>query len=234
MRVRLVLLDDDPAFRTRLAQRLGYFDAVEVVLVAGSIGELFEGLADLDHPPDVALLDVELKGESGIDAARRLGREYPSVAILILTVFEDPEKIFAAVRAGASGYFLKDASAEAIVEAAEEVRRGGAPLSRTVARKILDLVRTPPRGPEATPGVEEDPDLSPREVELLEAIVRGETEAQIARRLFISPHTVRTHVKSIYRKLHVHTRAAAVRVTLETGLLKRVARPTEGEGPKPP
>ena len=228
MPVRLALLDDDDRFRAQLCRRLGYFPNVEVVTEAATIDDFFTRLAGPGPLPDVALLDVELRGESGITAAERLSREYPSIGVLILTVFEDPDKIFRSVQAGASGYFLKDAEADAIVDAAEEMRRGGAPLSRTVARKILDLVRALPApdapDPRTSQGPSDggaDPPLSPREVELLEYIVRGETEAQIARRLFISPHTVRTHVKSIYRKLHVRSRAAAVRLTLESGLLHR-------------
>ncbi len=216
MAVPVVLLDDNDRFRRRLARRLAYFDALEVVGEAATPAAFFSMLEGLASPPEVALLDIELGPDSGIDVVARLGAEYPEVDALMLTVFDDTPNVFEAVRNGASGYLLKDADAERIVEAVLDVRAGGAPLSQSVARRLLGLVAAttvpPPR--------DERPDLSPREVELLQWIVAGETEAAIARRLFISPHTVRTHVKNIYRKLHVSSRAAAVRVTLEQGLLR--------------
>ncbi|MCG8467090.1 MAG: response regulator transcription factor [Gemmatimonadetes bacterium] len=217
MSVRVALLDDDDRFRGRLSRRLSYYDEIEVVAEANGVDAFFNVLAKLPEPPDVALLDVELPRGSGMEAAARLASEYPDVGALMLTVFEDPQKIFEAIRAGASGYLLKDAEAEDIVEAVLEVRAGGAPLSRGVARRILTLVKEAP-----APRTDDDPpppDLSPREIELLQQIVLGHTEAAIAERLGISPHTVRTHVKNIYKKLQVHSRAAAVRVTLERGLL---------------
>jgi len=221
MTIRVALLDDDDRFRRRLAERLQYFEAVEVVVEANTVDTFFAAISDLASPPDVALLDVELRAGSGIEAAARLGAEFPGVGALMLTVFEDPQKIFEAVQAGASGYLLKDAEAEEIVEALLEVEAGGAPLSRGVARRILTLVKEAP--PRKAPAADAPlaPELSPREVELLQLIVLGQTEAKIAKELYISPHTVRTHVKNIYKKLQVHSRAAAVRITLERGLLDR-------------
>lgn len=221
MTVRVALLDDDNRFRRRLAQRLEFFEAVEVVAEADTVDAFFAALTDLPAPPDIALLDVELPAGSGIEAAARLGVEFPDVGALMLTVFEDPQKIFEAVRAGASGYLLKDAEAEEIVEALLEVEAGGAPLSRGVARRILALVKEAPPRKALDADATDAPELSPREVELLQLIVLGKTEPEIAAELRISPHTVRTHVKNIYKKLQVHSRAAAVRITLERGLLDR-------------
>ena len=239
MPIRVVLLDDDDRFRARLAERLSYFEGIKVVGQSDSVEGLFSTVSSLDVLPNVALLDVELRGLTGIDAARRLSQEYPSVEALMLTVFEQPEKIFEAIQSGASGYLLKDAEAGEIVRAIREVHDGGAPLSRSVARRVLGLLKEP-SGPvvreslvhQGPPPVEKSdgpaeqsegqavPLLSAREVELLRKIVDGDTEASIAKELFISPHTVRTHVKNIYRKLQVSSRAAAVRVTFERGLLQ--------------
>ncbi len=232
-KVRVVLLDDDDRFRTRLIERLGFFDEIDIVAEARSAHDLLRDVSALDPAPDVALLDIELPVRSGIEVAGELTRRYPELDVLMLTVFEDADHVFDAVRAGASGYLLKDAEAKDIVEGILDLRAGGAPLSRTVARRILRSVRESPREDvptpvEATrrdpkpgsPDAGSTPSLSRRETELLERIVAGETEADIARHLFISPHTVRTHVKNIYKKLQVHSRAAAVRVTIERGLLE--------------
>lgn len=225
MRVRVALLEDNEAFRQRLVQRLEFFPRVEVLFHVETAREFFARLEAGDLAPDVALVDIGLPGASGIDVARRLAEERPAMGVLMLTVFDDPETILAAIQAGAAGYLLKDAAAEEIVEAIVEVHAGGVPLSRPVARQVLHLMRQTERAPAGRPtgaaGTPEAEALSPREIELLEQIVRGDTEAQIADRLCISPHTVRTHVKNIYRKLRVRSRAAAVRTAYERRLLDR-------------
>ena len=136
----------------------------------------------------------------------------------MLTVFEDEAKIFASIQAGASGYLLKDASADAIVGAILELQRGGAPMSPAVARRVMRFVRDT-ESPTTEAPSPAAPDLTEREQEILQHLATDETEAQIADRLFISPHTVRTHVKNIYKKMHVHSRAAAVRIGFQQRLL---------------
>jgi DNA-binding NarL/FixJ family response regulator len=131
----------------------------------------------------------------------------------MLTVFEDEERIFAAVKAGASGYLLKDASAGRVVGAVMEVARGGAPVSPLVAKKLLGYVR----GDAET---DEDLAITPREREVLDLIVEGLIEEAIADRLCISPHTVRGHIKNLYEKLQVHSRAEVVRAAYERRLVR--------------
>ena len=204
--------------RDRLVQQLAYFNAVDLELVSES-GEAF--LADLavrDRSgillPQVVLMDIEVPGPDGIETTHQLGALWPSIEVLMLTVFEDEDRIFRAIQAGASGYLLKDAGPMRIVQAVQEVVEGGAPTSPLVARKLLNYVRQQDT-PEAMSF-----DLTPREQDVLKHLVEDETEVQIAEVLGVSPHTVRTHVKNLYRKLKVHSRAQAVRIALEQRLTR--------------
>lgn len=228
MSIRVALVEDNERFLSRLIERLAYFDDIEVLYGVGSAEALFDRLG-AEPRPDVLLVDIGLPGASGIEVVSRLAGQEPEIGALMLTVFEEPDKILAAIQAGAAGYLLKDAPAERIAAAIREVHEGGAPLSRPVARHVLRLLGRVPAGRTgdsgglpvegATGGASHDESpLSTREIELLEQIVAGGTEAEIADRLCISPHTVRTHVKNIYRKLRVNSRAAAVRVAYERGL----------------
>lgn len=207
--VRLALVEDRPDVRQLLTERLAFFDDVELVSVSGSAEAFFEGLDAA--APEVVLMDIELPGMDGIEATGRLRESHPETEVLMLTVFEDEDRIFAAVQAGASGYLLKDASAGRIVGAVLEVARGGAPVSPLVAKKLLGWIR----GDDC-----EAVGLTDRERDVLGLIVEGLTEDGIADRLFISPHTVRSHIKSLYRKLEVHSRAEVVRVAYERRLIR--------------
>ncbi|MEM9998074.1 MAG: response regulator transcription factor [Bacteroidota bacterium] len=217
MAVCLALVEDRADVRRLLTERLGFFDDVELVLVAPSAELFFEHLAQLDDTegaalPEVVLMDIELPGIDGITATTRLKSAHPAIEVLMLTVFEDEERIFAAVKAGASGYLLKDASAGRIVGAVLEVAHGGAPVSPLVAKKLLSYVRGDDAG--------EDLGLTNRERDVLDLIVEGLIEDAIADRLSISPHTVRSHIKNLYEKLQVHSRAEVVRVAYQHRLVR--------------
>lgn len=223
MPARVALVEDNPAYRSRFIERFRYFGDIELVFAAGS-GEEFldriEGLSE-DLLPQVVLMDIELPSMSGIETTARLRERSPAVEVLMLTVFEHEDKIFASIQAGASGYLLKDSSTDVIVGAVLELLAGGAPMSPPVARKMLRYVREREQPRAAGPaGAATSFALSEREREILECLVRDETEPHIADRLFISPHTVRTHIKNIYKKLHVHSRASAVRLALEQRLIR--------------
>jgi DNA-binding NarL/FixJ family response regulator len=162
---------------------------------------------------------------SGIETTVVVKELLPEIEILMLTVFEDSEKVFQSVQAGASGYILKDESFDEIVNAVRELYNGGAPMSPTIAQKVLSLLRTTSSREHTKKPAQSTPDslidlaLSARELEVLEGLLRGETYTSLADKFFLSPHTVKTHIKNIYKKLHVHTRAMAVKVALEKKLV---------------
>ena len=221
--IRVAVVEDHDGLRDRLVQQLAFFDAVELVLVSDS-GDAF--LADLEVRersggtiPQVVLMDIEMPGRDGIATTAELKKIWVGIEVLILTVYEDEDKIFAAVQAGASGYLLKDAGPEAIVEAVGEIAAGGAPTSPLVARKLLGYVRSHQEQASRSEAAAEAIRLTPREGEVLGLLVEDETEADIADHLGISPHTIRTHVKNLYAKLQVHSRAQAVRAAFERGLV---------------
>ncbi|HTA29832.1 MAG TPA: response regulator transcription factor [Candidatus Cybelea sp.] len=154
--------------------------------------------------PDVILMDIHLSGMSGIECARRLKMIRPEVQIVMLTVYEDPEKIFAALEAGASGYMLKRLTPARLLQAIQEVHEGGSPMSHSIARKVLASFHQAGRA-------EADRDrLSPREEMVLDCLAKGLTYEKTSSQLNISLDSVRTYVRRIYEKLHVHSRTEAV------------------------
>jgi DNA-binding NarL/FixJ family response regulator len=157
--------------------------------------------------PDVVLMDIEMPGMDGIAATRQVMRQWPEMRIMIQTVFEDDDKIFDAICAGASGYILKSTSPSRLVEAIQEVYNGGSPMSPYIASRVLKLFQ------QFAPPVHEDDEkfgLSSREKEILSLMIEGNNLRTIAEKSFISYETVRTHVKRIYKKLHVASASEAV------------------------
>lgn len=157
--------------------------------------------------PDVVLMDIEMPEKGGIAATYEIVNQYPEIKVLIQTVFEDDDKIFAAICAGASGYILKSTTPARLVESIQEVHNGGSPMSPCIANRVLKLFQ------QFAPAVTEPQTtyvLSSREKEVLQLMIEGEAFAAIAEKLFISYETVRTHVKRIYKKLHVASASEAV------------------------
>ena len=223
MHLRIALVEDNPTYRQRLLQRFQYFEDIELVLTASS-GDAFLHQLDTLLPearPHAVLMDIEMPGLSGIETTARLKARYPDINVIMLTVFEDEDRIFDAIQAGAAGYLLKDATTDKILGALFELADGGAPMAPAVARTMMTFVRRHRQAEVESAQKAAAFDLSVREMEVLALLVKDEQEVDIARRLFISPHTVRTHVKNIYRKLNVRTRASAVRVAMRYNLLSR-------------
>jgi DNA-binding NarL/FixJ family response regulator len=155
------------------------------------------------HEPNIVLMDIQLPGKSGIECVAQLKELLPAVQVVMLTVYEDPDRIFSAIRAGANGYLLKRSTPEQVFSAVREVQEGGAPMSAPVALKIFSYFR----GQEAASA--EVGKLSAREYEALDLIAHGFSNKEIATRFSISNETLRWHLRNIYKKLHVHSRTEA-------------------------
>ncbi len=200
--INVWLVEDNGTYRGAIARTLDQTPGLRCAGAFGSCEDALRRLRD-DHPPEVILLDIGLPGMSGLDGIQQFKALSPATHVIILTVFEDTDKIFRAICAGASGYLLKTSPGEKIAQAIREVLGGGAPMTPQIARSVLSLFARI-AGPPPEQG------LSQREKETLELLVQGLTTKEIADRLALSIHTVDTHLRNIYRKLHVHTRAGAV------------------------
>jgi len=166
--------------------------------------------------PDVVLMDIDMPGTNGIDAVRALHASRPELPVMMLTVFGDEDRVYASLQAGAVGYLLKNDEPNALIEAITEVHQGGAPMTPSIARKVLRHFQAQPLAP-GTPS--EDHGLSAREKEVLQGLVDGLSYKMIGDRLGITYETVRTHIKRIYEKLQVHNNTEAVAKTLKGRLL---------------
>lgn len=164
-------------------------------------------------PPDVVLMDIHLPEMSGVTCVARLRAILPKLQILMLTRFEESDTIFRALRAGASGYLVKSIAPDEIVQAIEQVHAGGSPMSMQIARKVIAHFQAIPRPPDDIDG------LTMRELEVLQLLAKGRLQKNIASALGMSVNTLRTHLRSIYEKLHVHSRAEAVMKLIDPGNL---------------
>lgn len=162
------------------------------------------------HLPDVVLMDLHLPNMSGIECTARLKELLPSLQVIIVTVYDDTETVFKALRAGASGYLLKRADPEKILEAITDVSKGGAPMTSEIARKVIETFQVP------APPANDESNLSRREQEILELLSQGFSNKEIGSRLSVSFDTVRWHLKQIYVKLHVRSRTEAAHKFLRT------------------
>jgi len=213
--IRVLIADDQALVRTGFRVILDAEPDFEVV------GEAPDGRKTIEEAtrlrPDVILMDIRMPNLDGIEATRRIaGAGTPGPRILILTTFDLDEYVYEALRAGASGFLLKDAGAEELLHAVRVVAAGDALLSPSITRRLIaDFARRPPSS-ERPPALAE---LTPRELEVLRFVARGLSNSEIARQLVLGEATIKTHVARIFQKLDLHDRAQAVVIAYETGLV---------------
>jgi DNA-binding NarL/FixJ family response regulator len=200
--IKVIIFDDNDSLRDSISMLLQ--DNADFTL-AGSYPHCLDAAENITKTkPDVVIMDIDMPGMNGIEGVKLIHQNFPTVQILMLTVFDDDEKVFAAIKAGANGYLLKNAEPQRLLQAISEVYNGGAPMTPGIAKKVLHQFQT------ILPEEEKDYHLSSREKEVLSLLVDGLSYKMIAAKLNITYDTVRAHMKKIYEKLHVASMTEAV------------------------
>jgi DNA-binding NarL/FixJ family response regulator len=202
MSIAVAIVEDNPEIRRNLSRYIGEAPGFRCACACASGEEALRVIPQA--PPDVVLMDIQMPGMSGIACTASLKRILPSVPVMMLTVYDDNDAIFHALKAGASGYLLKRSAPAKLLEAIKELHRGGAPMTSEIARRVIDSFH--PANQAAHP----QDKLTAREEEILECLAKGYVTKEIADKLAVSYDTVRYHLKHIYDKLHVHSRTEAV------------------------
>lgn len=223
MPITVLIADDHPLLREGLVRILAMEEGIHVIGEAGSGPEAVDMVAK--HEPDVVLMDISMPGGGGLAATREISRNYPHVGVIILTIHDDEQYLYELVRVGAKGYLVKDSEPRRVVEAIRRVHEGGSYLPPDLMDKVLGEFRRLKDGVGhgAATTVREKPRtgadaLTARELEILQLIVEGRSNAQIARTLFISEKTVKNHITNILRKLDLDDRTQAAVYALRHGL----------------
>ena len=208
--IKIAIVEDDARFRKSLRRVIEASPQYSCVAAYGTGAEALEGIPK--DPPEMVIMDLNLPDMSGADVTARLKPSLPNLSIIVLTVYNDSDNIFKALRSGASGYLLKQSTAKEIQDAIAEAHRGGAPMTSEIARKVIAAFReTPPAEVPAEP-------LAPREKEILEYVAQGYSNKEIADKLELTVGTVCWYLHEIYRKLHVQSRMQAVNKLRLAGL----------------
>ncbi|MBD2700802.1 response regulator transcription factor [Spirosoma sp. BT702] len=207
--IRVSIFDDNNSLRETLGL---IFEATDDLLTVGKYADALHVVEYVrQDQPDVILMDIDMPGRTGIEAVKLIRQQTTKPKILMLTVFEDVERIFAAISAGAVGYLLKKTPADKIMDAIREVKSGGAAMTPSIALKVLEAFHQPKPN---------DFLLTDKEKEVLQRLVEGDSYKLIAHHCGISMGTVRTHIVNVYEKLHVNSKSEAVAKALKTGLFK--------------
>jgi DNA-binding NarL/FixJ family response regulator len=224
MKIKVAIVDDKSQNRISLSEKIKFSEEIEIVFTAANGADFLGQLKKLlpTQYPQVVLMDIEMPVMNGIEAVH-LGKQlYPYIKFLMLTVFDDDDKIFEAIKSGADGYLLKDEKVSSIIECIQQLAEiGGAPMSPRIARKALDLLMRASiqnRANATTPKTETYL-LSERETQVLHLLVDGYNYRTIAEKLFLSTHTVRKHIANIYDKLHVTSKAQAIKIATNDKLI---------------
>ena len=212
MNIKVVIFEDNSSLRKSLFQLI---DGSEGFQCVGAFEDCLDIMKNIEETkPDVILMDIEMPGINGIEAVRMVREKYTGLKILMQTIFEDNEKIFNSILAGASGYILKNTSPSRFLDFIKETYEGGAPMSPSVATKVMKMVAE--QSPSAKPN---NFNLSEREKEILSCLVKGMSYKLIADACFISIDTVRGHIRNIYEKLHVHSKGEAVATAIKSKIV---------------
>jgi DNA-binding NarL/FixJ family response regulator len=222
MSIGVLIVEDEPEFLSRFEQAVQSSAGLHLIEAVSDGAAAVAVLART--APDVMLVDLGLPDIDGVQLIRHAGARQPGNDVLVVTDFGDDEHVLSSIEAGATGYLLKDTRIDRVVASICEIRAGGSPISPTIARKVLNRFRAPPALPQsasatAAVAASEPSPLSTRETDILRLVSKGLSCAEVGEQLSISTHTVVTHVKNIYRKLAVHSRAEAVFEAGQMGLL---------------
>ncbi|HVM49562.1 MAG TPA: response regulator transcription factor [Candidatus Acidoferrum sp.] len=202
MPIKVAIVEDDEGIRTSLVTMVRRASALRC---AGDYADGEAALKDIPRrPPDVVLMDINLPGMNGVECVRQLKSSLPAVQFLMLTVYEDSDSLFNSLKAGASGYLLKRTASSRLLEAIHDVHAGGSPMSPQLARRVVQYFSRPSEGDSPVSR------LTPGEKEFLDQLAKGYAYKEIADRMKISIDTVRSYVRTVYEKLHVHSRTEAV------------------------
>jgi len=199
--IKIAIVEDNKTTREGLETIINLSPGFQCVCTCATAEDALRTLPR--HAPEVVLMDIQLPGMSGVDCVAQLKELLPGTQVIMVTVYEDPDRIFRALRAGACGYLLKRATPEQVISAINEVQQGGAPMSGEIARKVIAHFQT------QQVSTAEVANLSAREREVLELVVHGFSNKEIADRLSVTVEAIRWHLKRIYQKLHVHSRTEA-------------------------
>ena len=201
--IKVVIFEDNTNLRRGLNTLINGSDGFECAGAFGNCDSLLKNITDTK--PDVVLMDIEMPGMDGIEAVRMLKPQFPEIKILMETIFEDDEKVFHSICSGAEGYILKNTPPVQILEAIREIHEGGAPMTPSIASKVLAMFKSG-----TTFSKDESYKLTDREMEVLKYLVDGMSYKLVAEKCFVSLDTVSSHVKNIYKKLQVHSKSEAV------------------------
>ena len=208
MKLKVCIAEDNYFLVKTIKEKLSFFDDIAVKFHANNGAELI-GKLEENHNIDVVLMDIQMPQMDGIKATEIVKKKYPHVKVIMLTVVDDDECVFNAIKAGANGYLLKEIDAEKLYKSILEVTKGGAPMTPSIALKTLNLLRNPKLA-DTKIDDQEDIKLSKRETEILIQLSKGLNYNVISDNLIISPSTVRKHIENIYKKLQVHSKMEAV------------------------
>ncbi len=218
MIIKVAIVDDKRVNRQSVKEKLADYKEIQITMEAENGNDFLQQLKNSTNKPNIVLMDLEMPEMNGIDTISIATANYSDIKFIVLTIFEESNKIFEAIKAGASGYILKDDTATQIIDAITNVYEyNGIPMSPSIARKAFDLLKKLPTVQEDerienTPIAKPNAGLSKREMDVLNELIGGKNYKAIGEKLYISPLTVRRHVENIYEKLHVNSRAQIINI----------------------